>query len=240
MPRSCTICPDKNAKRINCLIGEGVAYRAISRQIFGSEKKRSAIQRHSENCLQHNSSAVIAKLKVEASKGYYAEIDEQLNFARNLRIASQNYLTDPITGEITLFPRADEIQVVYYDPLDTNKNGEPKKKRNDLQYVIDHFRVKADKTVVKHVDIRSFALDCIKTADIVLDKIAKREGLYQEKQSNKFDKLYESAVAFAEIDAKVNGTSVGKSLKVLMDLPDTEPELRAKLAAHPLVSDSVN
>jgi hypothetical protein len=39
-------------------------------------------------------------------------------------------------------------------------------------------------TIIKHVDIRSFALDAIGVTDVVLDKIAKLAGLYTKEREN--------------------------------------------------------
>lgn len=189
------------------------------------------MSRHVNNCLNLEIQTLIKEQKIERAIDHYEEIADQLEFARDLRVASREYLSDPETGQLTLIPRASEVVVIYEDYDDRTQTGEPKKKRDslnnlleriegvrqfqlellalDFQRVFDKYdskdfsEIKAKslqvieshnkdfintlKTEIKHVDIRSYALDCIAKVDLVLDKIAKKEGLYQQEKKNDND-----------------------------------------------------
>ncbi len=186
--RKCSVCTHERVREINSSIGEGKPFRAISCQIQGNDSMRESVRRHTENCLKLEISALIKQKKIENAIDHYEEIGEQLRFAKDLRIAARAYLASPETGELTLIPRSSEVSVVYEDYADTKPNGEPKKKTDSLDVLLERVEtgnVEPKRTIIKHVDIRSFALDAIRTTDIVLDKIAKLEGLYEKHNQQK-------------------------------------------------------
>lgn len=182
--RPCSVCSHDAVKQINSLINNGKSFRAISCQIQGNDKMRMSIQRHTENCLKLELATLIKENKIENAIDHYQEISEQLQFAKDLRIAAREYLSDPETGRLILIPRSDEISVIYEDYMDLTPKGNPKKKTDLLDTLLERAkegRIEPLRTIVKHVDIRQFALNAINTVDTVLDKIAKKENLYGDK-----------------------------------------------------------
>jgi len=147
-----------------------------------------SVGRHAEKCLNLEIQALIKEKKIENATDHYQEINSQFIFARDLRLAAQKYLSDPETGDLALIPRSDEIIVIYEDYSDTTPTGEPKKKRDSLSFLLERAasgNITPLQTVVKHVDIRSFSLDAIRTVDVVLDKFARIEGLYKKDNEQK-------------------------------------------------------
>jgi hypothetical protein len=164
--RKCSICTHKQVGQINKAIAEGVSFRRISSQFGMSDQ---SAKRHTENCL---------KLELQAA----------IAFARQLRIAAREYLSDPNDPlKMAILPRAEEIDVVYFDYNDMTggENPMPKKKTAKLavliQKVEDVRNFEADKFTIKHYDLRKFALDAISTTDACIDKFAKLAGLYVDK-----------------------------------------------------------
>jgi hypothetical protein len=192
MSRKCSICTNASTGAVNTLVADGISFRVISRQLLGDEKHHDSIRRHAENCLKLEIQALIKAKRLNQAVNHYEEICEQLLFAKELRTAARAFLSDPETNQIALLPRADEVTVIYEDYSDTNSRGEPKRKKDSLSNLLTHVaaavNIKGVQAIIKHVDIRSFALDAIRTADVVLDKIAKLEGLYTKERENQ-DKL---------------------------------------------------
>ncbi len=182
--RKCSVCTHKRVKEINSLINQEKSFRYFSLP-FGMSAM--SVQRHVEKCLKLEIKALIKQKKIENAVDHYQEITEQLTFAKDLRLAAREYLLDPEIGAIVLFPRSDEVTVIYEDLTDLTPKGYPKKKTDDLETLLKRAeagKIEVSKTVIKHVDIRSFALDAIRTTDLVLDKIARLEGLYTKEKEN--------------------------------------------------------
>lgn len=183
--RKCSVCAHPQAKEINSMINDAVSFRRISSQ-FGMADR--SVGRHTENCLKLEIAALIKAKKIENAIDHYQEIPEQLDFAKDLRAAARKCLTHPETGEIVLLPRADEVEVVYEDYLDTSPTGAPKKKTDNLDILLERVKkggIEPTRTIIKHVDLRSYALDAIRTIDIVLDKFAKVQGAYAKDNEQK-------------------------------------------------------
>jgi hypothetical protein len=183
--RKCSICTHKQVGQINKAIAEGVSFRRISSQFGMSDQ---SAKRHTENCLKLELQAAIAEKKVEQAIDVHKEFEENLDFARQLRIAAREYLSDPNDPlKMAILPRAEEIDVVYFDYNDMTggENPMPKKKTAKLavliQKVEDVRNFEADKFTIKHYDLRKFALDAISTTDACIDKFAKLAGLYVDK-----------------------------------------------------------
>ncbi len=67
------------------------------------------------------------------------EFEEQLRYAKKLRTMSEEYLSDPDDPlRLNIMPRADEIEVIYYDHCDliAGDDRRPKKKKADLQQLL--------------------------------------------------------------------------------------------------------
>jgi hypothetical protein len=121
---------------------------------------------------------------------------------RPLREAAREYLADPVDRlRLTVIPRANEIDVVYYEATgvaveneetgETTRLGKPVKKTAKLSALlcdVEELRnIDVDKVNIRHVDLRKFALDAINTTDTCIDKFAKLAGLYQQPQANDAD-----------------------------------------------------
>lgn len=193
--RKCTVCTHPDAVEINKTITEGVSFRNIERQ-YGMHY--SSVARHVEGCLDLDlrsiADAQVAKFKVDV----YEEFSDQLAFAKQLKQAARDFLSDtddPL--KLLIVPQAHEIEVVYYDhnDLETIGFGEnavtrPKKKKAQLSVILQSLAdegMEPDKFTIKTVDIRKFALDAIATADMCIDKFARMGGAYQKDKSNEHD-----------------------------------------------------
>lgn len=234
--RKCSICTNAEVKKINSLINERKSFRDISRQISGDEKMKDALWRHTENCLKLEISALIKEKKIENAIDHYAEIGEQLKFAKKLRLAAEEYLSDPENPDkLILLPRADEIEIVYFDHND-KVMGESKRKRAKLDAILEEIFIKgakqADKWSIKHVDLRSFALDSVKTTGSVLDMIFKLEGLYQKDRENS-DELSQLKKQI-EKRAEQKGVSYDEEVKNYLKLfgAEIKPEIKQELSSN--------
>lgn len=183
--RKCSVCFHPAVDQINAQIVDGVSFRTISRQVTNDEKMRAAFQRHAENCLKIELAALIQRKKEEQAINVYTEFEENLAFARMLRTAAYEYLSDPIDPlKISIIPFAHEIDVSYFDNTDLTegRNPKPKKKSSKLDMLlaqVEQLRnLDVDKVSIKHVDLRSFAIECIRAVDTCVDKFAKIGGEY--------------------------------------------------------------
>lgn len=132
--RKCSICSHDDVKKINSLINEGTSFRRISSH-FGMADR--SVSRHAENCLNLEIAMLLKEKRIENAIDHQQEITEQLEFAKALRLAARQYLSDPDTGELTLIPRAREITVIFEDYDDLNRQNEPKKKREKLDTLLE-------------------------------------------------------------------------------------------------------
>jgi hypothetical protein len=155
----------------------------------------TSLHRHTENCLKVAIAAVIAKKKEKQGIDVHREFEENLVFARRLRLAAYTYLSDPIDPlKILIIPFAHEIEVSYFDNTDLigpEDDPKPKKKSAKLSMLlaqIEQLRnFEVDKVNIKHIDLRSFALDCIRTVDVCVDKFARLAGSYKKDGPNAND-----------------------------------------------------
>lgn len=157
--------------------------------------------------------AELASIHEDAVINVRREFLEQLKFAKKLRIAAEEYLSDPNDPlNLIIAPRADEIEVVYYDFGDKTQRGEPKKKTATLHALLAKVEgIETDKISIRHVDLRKFALDAIGTVDVVIDKFAKLGGDYTKDKNNPADSL---AIARQVIeDAVAKGMERAEAVK---------------------------
>jgi hypothetical protein len=136
MPPTCSICKLKNVGEINSQIAQGVPFRNIAQQI---KPTHYSVYRHAINCLTMDVQQFMREGRLPSVINVREEFAEQLAFAKKLRVAAQDYLSDPADPlKVILLPRADEIEVVYYDNNDVTEgeNPKPKKKRTDLQTLL--------------------------------------------------------------------------------------------------------
>jgi DNA-binding CsgD family transcriptional regulator len=147
-----------------------------------------------------------AELGEEFAVDVRREFGQQLRFAKKLRQAAEEVLSDPNDPlKLTIIPRADEIEVVYYDHNDLFM-GQPKRKKAMLsalmEALVEQAGFEADKFTVKHVDIRKFALDAISVTDTCIDKFAKLQGDYVDAKKNPSDNLSIAKRVVEELLAK--------------------------------------
>lgn len=219
----CSICTHPNALKVAKAISEGKLsyYEIVSKFLKqGSSEDLSVdaweqrIHRHARECLK-NATAAVVKNKMLEKQGIvaYDELVEQLQFAKELRNAARAYLTDPETGEVDLSPHAHEVRVHYWQTRDSIESaeiaglklrGQRRKKIETLQVLLDKIDSERPEPYderelvsIKQVDLRSFALDAIRTCDGVLDKFARMGGLYKADQTNPNDIAIRAAQAIA-------------------------------------------
>ncbi len=169
----------------------------------GNDKTLSVVA--AENLAKPSIVSVLSKRVAQVNKkaekeliDVYAEFTDQLAFAKQLKQAARDFLSDtddPL--KLLIVPQAHEIEVVYYDhnDLETIGFGEnavtrPKKKKAQLSVILQSLAdegMEPDKFTIKTVDIRKFALDAIATADMCIDKFARMGGAYQKDKSNEHD-----------------------------------------------------
>lgn len=231
---NCSICCGKKAEKreaINRALGKGISYRDI-------EAMTGVAYRTIGNHAQH----LPAIFKEAKEKGILAqtvdvqsEFYEQLALAKDMRTAAKKYLSHPETGEICLFPRSDEISVVYEDYADLSPQGNPKKKTDSLDILLERAEtgnVEPKRTIIKHVDMRSFALDAIKTADMCVDKFAKLAGEYQKDRENS-DELSLLKRQIEKV-AEAEGTDYQTELNIFLEeySDKIKPDLKTRLASE--------
>jgi head-tail adaptor len=114
--------------------------------------------------------------------------------------ACDKWLTDPDNpDEYTFDPRSHELLVVYLDKNDCDEKGNPKRKKTNLQRLLDMatipdrpFDWASDQTV----DVWAHSLKTIREWNDLIDRWAKLNGLYQKERANEAD---EEAKRAAEI-----------------------------------------
>lgn len=190
--RKCTVCAHPQVNQIDTAINHPVPFRRIASQF--DIGYRSAI-RHARNCLKLDVEYVLAEKRIERAISAYEENIEQLELARQLRLAAIRYLQDPDDPlRLTIVPQAHEIEIVYHDYNDmiTLNNGRevPKKKKAMLSAILQSLAQEGfepEKYQFKTIDIRKYALDAISTTDMVIDKFARMAGDYQKNRANEND-----------------------------------------------------
>jgi hypothetical protein len=153
---------------------------------------KSAIWRHGKYCLKHSFQETKKAGQIKRVIEVYDEMTEQFQFAKEIRLAAEEYLSDPRDpSKISLAARADEVDVIYFE-IERRDDGEIKKVRKvataqelllrlkevNPDLMIDAFRAP------RKIDIRKYALDVIATVDVVLDKFARIEGVYTKERDN--------------------------------------------------------
>jgi hypothetical protein len=175
----CSICRGKRSDKreaINRALGMGISYRDIEAMTGVAYRTIGNHAQHLPEIFKEAKDKGILEQPIDV----LSEFMEQLNFAKDLRAAAAAWLRCPETGKITLEPRASEINVVYLDPSDLTQSGEMKKKKANLQILLD--RIEGNKCepvlAIVSTDIRKFAFDSLSAADTAIDKFAKIGGAY--------------------------------------------------------------
>ena len=190
----CSVCPYPNVGQVNRAIINGMNYRMIAKRF--PPLSRASIWRHGRNCLKFDSHRAVREKRIGQVVDVYNEMVEQFQFAKGLRLACQEYLSDPNDPlKINFSPRVDEIEVIYFE-ADSSTNGrgrgavKPIKKSATLdqllaqvQDVMPDVRLQSLRPRIK-IDMRRYALEAIHTVNLVLDKFARLEGLYTKDREN--------------------------------------------------------
>lgn len=232
MPRRCSICARKDVKKVNEAICNNLSYRSIA-QRFGVI--HTTLQRHIETCLGLELATIQQKHREQQAIDVYEEFKEQLAFAKDLRVAAREYLSDvadPLRLSIT--PKAHEIEVTYFDHNDMEMVGEvmrPKKKTAQLSTILESIfaegNLEPDKYKITTIDIRKFALDAINTTDTCIDKFAKLSGEYTKEKDNPqrlaevvytVSEQYRIAYEFDKIHKESNGRWGKPMLENFLDI----------------------
>lgn len=183
--RPCAICTHEKVKEINSLILKPTSFRGISLKYGMSDM---SVNRHAQNCLNLEIASLIKEQKIERAIDVYEEFRQQLEFAKKTRAAAERWLTDPVDENLfTVDPRADEIEVIYFDSTQPDANGNPTRCKAPLQELLARVGGK-DFIVVNHfiktVDLRDHALKVLDRCDTAIDKFAKLGGLYTKEREN--------------------------------------------------------
>lgn len=114
--------------------------------------------------------------------------------------ACDKWLTDPNNpDEYTFDPRSHELSVVYLDKNDCDEKGNPKRKKTNLQRLLDMATIPdrpIDWASDQTVDVWAHSLKTIREWNDLIDRWAKLNGLYQKERANEAD---EEAKRAAEI-----------------------------------------
>ncbi len=188
MPRKCTICTSKKVDKINQLILQSVSFRHISSRVYGDKRKYRSIHRHSVECLKLDCQAFQEQVRKEKAVDFHLQLKELLGYALKFKNASEKWMTDPNNpNEFTLNPRDDEIEVVFtsFDPENEDSGFfSTTLTLKEVTELMSEGGLKPISYNIKSMDNRDFALKTIDRIDKVLDKFAKIQGLYKEKEQH--------------------------------------------------------
>ena len=224
MPRTCTICKHPKVTQINSEIAQGDTLRGIASRYGPSN---TSVMRHAEKCLGSTLATRVEQNRERQAIDVHKEFEENLAFAKRLRIAAEEYLADPVDSlKLAIIPHADEIDVTYYDQFDLTDGDFPKPKKktaklsqlltkageveavwretNDANAAVQTITLlETEKVNIKHVDLRSFALDAIRAVDTCIDKFAKLAKLYDEKKGPQVSNFVTVVLPRVESDYQV-------------------------------------
>lgn len=241
--RKCKCCSHPSVKKINSMISKGDSFRRISSH-FGMFSDRS-VGRHAEKCLNLEIRALIKENKVERAIDHYEEIKKLLDFALELKDAAREMLVCDELDRVSFMPRAEDINVIYDDLTENDMFGRPIRKTRHLQSIINAManipEIKNVQAVVKTQDLKDYGLRTIAAVDVVLDKVAKVEGLYKEQQKiEPVEKHLRQIKAIAARTERPLDEILEKGIERKIIPEQFRHELREKIAAVINVSEAVN
>jgi len=145
-----------------------------------------SVSRHAENCLRLDLQALMREKKLQKAIDVHEEFREQLVFVKKARDAAQKWLNDPTDPDVfTVDPRADEIDVVYFDSGAKDAQGMPTKCKASLQELLDRIdgdRYRVTNHFIKTVDLREYALKTIDKCDLTIDRLPRSAARTQKKR----------------------------------------------------------
>ena len=134
MAKPCSVCTHADVQTINAKLAQNRSYREITGRF---QLSKSALGRHATACVADLLDAAREADAVENGVITEESVKEAWGKIRKQIDLADEWLTDPNDPtKYTLNPRADNVQVVYYDLTDKNEQGKPKRKHADLQELL--------------------------------------------------------------------------------------------------------
>lgn len=144
--------------------------------------------------------AAEAAVRVERGLDIKAVVFQNADVLSKSIRACDKWLTDPDNpDEYTFEPRSHELTVIYLDKADRDEKGNPKRKKTNLQRLLDMATVpdrEPEWAKDQTVDVWSHSLKTVREWNDLIDRWAKLNGLYQKERANEAD---EEAKRIAEI-----------------------------------------
>lgn len=194
----CSICTHPKTAEIDKALSMPGANASSVARLF--DVSSSIVISHLKRCVPKYLEAAEAAVRVERGLDIKAVVFQNADVLSKSIRACDRWLTDPDNpDEYTFDPRSHEIQVVYLDKTDRDEKGNPKRKKTNLQRLLDMATVpdrEIDWAKEQTVDVWSHSLKTIREWNDLIDRWAKLNGLYQKERANEAD---EEAKRAAEI-----------------------------------------
>jgi hypothetical protein len=193
--QTCIICQHPDAHKIAEAIKLGTPFTHVARK-YGTDDNiftGKNVTLHVERCLK----TTWAKIREDRRIKLVTDVDKAVGFliaeAEEAYFAAKDVLM--LDGDLCFDPRAHEINVVYQDWTDLNKQtGEPKLKSASLSALLAKVAeagFEPKHSYIKAEDARKGFRDCLNTLESLTDKVIKLQGGYQKDRDNVFDELKE-------------------------------------------------
>lgn len=194
----CIICSHPKAAEIDKALSMPGARTASVAKLFGVHP--ATLTNHLKSHIPKFIEAAEAAVRVERGLDIKAVVFQNADVLSKSIRACDKWLTDPDNpDEYTFEPRAHEIQVIYLDKTDCDDRGNPKRKKMNLQRLLDMATVperEVDWAKDQTVDVWGHSLKTVREWNDLIDRWAKLNGLYQKERANEAD---EEAKRIAEI-----------------------------------------
>lgn len=161
----------------------------------------------------------VEKQVEKRSINVYDEFTKNLEFVGKLRDAASKWLIDPDNENLfTIDPRADEIDVIYWD----SSSEIPTQKRALLSELLDRVNdvARMPSPFIKNVEPREYALKVADRIDTTIDKFAKMGGEYTRDKANPLDTANDLTTLKSFVEtcvAQALGRDVDDEVRLLVD-----------------------
>jgi hypothetical protein len=190
--RKCSVCSHTQIDKINQQLVANRSYRGIAGQ-FGLTD--SSVHRHASTCVAEMLDAAREAQVLHSAVVTQDAVIEIYTELHKLVILARERLTDPDEPhKYTLAPRADDLMIVWKDGKDLDSNKTPRLKKAPLQELLDRLAktnrfelVSADLPKVSPIKL---LLEASREMGPFLDKLAKLQGEYREKEKNPKDRQW--------------------------------------------------
>lgn len=194
----CMICSHPKAAEIDKALSMPGANTASVARLFNVHPATLTV--HLKQHIPKFLEAAEAAVRVERGLDIKAVVFKNADVLSKSIRACDKWLTDPDNpDEYTFDPRSHEIIVIYLDKTDRDEKGNPKRKKTNLQRLLDMATVpdrEIDWTKDQTVDVWGHSLKTVREWNDLIDRWAKLNGLYQKERANEAD---EEAKRIAEI-----------------------------------------